>query len=246
MLKGKAWKYGDDVDTDVIIPARRLTSSDPEVLKQHCMEDLDPEFASRVASGDVIVAGRNFGCGSSREHAPLAIKGAGVSAVIAESFARIFFRNAFNIGLPILESAEAAGSIERGDELEVDLESGLIRNLTKAAEYRARPLPAFMRELIADGGLVGHVRRLVAEGRLESSEETGPDGEEQAEEKREPGARMRELEEEGEPGGKSAPWVEEEQEGGREESLDDQLEREEREEEEEEEEKEEKEEEENE
>jgi len=209
MIKGKAWKYGDDVDTDVIIPARHLTTSDPDQLKGHCMEDLDPEFASKVSAGDVLVAGRNFGCGSSREHAPVAIKAAGVSCVIAASFARIFYRNSINIGLPILECAEAAEGIETGDEIEADLAAGRIRNLTKGAEYAAAPLPEFIRELVEEGGLMAHVRKLIAEGGVSPGGEEGKEPE-QEEEKKEPGARMKELEEESEKG-KAAPWVEDEE-----------------------------------
>ncbi len=159
VLRGRAWKYGDNVDTDVIIPARYLATTDPGELARHCLEDLDPSFASAVKSGDFIVAGRNFGCGSSREHAPLAIKAAGVSCVIAGSFARIFFRNAINIGLPILESPEASQDIRSGDELEVDLSRGEIRNLTRGKTYRAKPLPPFIREIVAAGGLMNRLRQ---------------------------------------------------------------------------------------
>jgi len=147
------------VDTDAIIPARYLNTSDPEHLGRHCMEDADPSFASRVSKGDVIVAGKNFGCGSSREHAPIAIKACGVSCVIASSFARIFFRNSFNMGLPIFESDEASAEIREGDTVEVDASTGLIRDLTTGREYRARPIPAFMQELIEDGGLMEHIRK---------------------------------------------------------------------------------------
>lgn len=164
-LRGRAWKFGHDIDTDVIIPARYLNTSDPAELARHCMEDADPSFAARVQPGDIIVAGKNFGCGSSREHAPLAIKACGVSCVIAASFARIFYRNAFNIGLPILESPEAAADIQQGDEVEVDLGSGTITNLTRGRQYRAAPVPPFMQEIIAAGGLINYVRR-----RLEKDE----------------------------------------------------------------------------
>ena len=157
-LKGKAHKYGDNVDTDVIIPARHLNVSDTAELAKHCLEDLDPEFLGKVQPGDIIVAGSNFGCGSSREHAPLAIKGAGVSCVIAESFARIFFRNAINVGLPILACPEAARETETGDEIEVDLESGRITNLTRDECYQAQPFPEFLREIIDRGGLVEYAR----------------------------------------------------------------------------------------
>ena len=158
-LKGTVHRFGNDVDTDAIIPARYLNTSDPEHLGRHCMEDADPSFASRVGRGDVIVAGKNFGCGSSREHAPIAIKACGVSCVIASSFARIFFRNSFNMGLPIFESDEASAEIREGDTVEVDASTGLIRDLTTGREYRARPIPPFMQELIADGGLMEHIRK---------------------------------------------------------------------------------------
>lgn len=158
-LKGKAWVFGDNVDTDVIIPARYLNTTRPEELAVHCMEDIDPDFSKKVSKGDIIVAGRNFGCGSSREHAPIAIKGAGVSCVIARSFARIFFRNAINIGLPVLECGEAVESIKAGDEVEVDLERGIIRDLTAGREFAARPYPPFLEEIIRAGGLLEYVRR---------------------------------------------------------------------------------------
>jgi 3-isopropylmalate/(R)-2-methylmalate dehydratase small subunit len=163
-LKGQVWKFGADVDTDVIIPARYLSSTDPEELAGHAMEGLMPDFPNRVKSGDVIVADKNFGCGSSREHAPLALKAAGVSCVIAKSFARIFYRNSFNLGLPLLESAEAAEGVSVGDALEVDLSSGRIKNLTTGAEYQARPIPPFMQELLDDGGLMQHVMKKVRAG----------------------------------------------------------------------------------
>ena len=151
LFRGRVWKYGDNVDTDVIIPARYLNTTDPAELARHCLEDLDPSFAREHRPGDIIVAGRNFGCGSSREHAPLAIKGAGVAAVVAESFARIFFRNAINIGLPIFEAAEAAREARSGDVLEIAASEGVIRNLTRGREYRVRPLPPFIQEIIAAG-----------------------------------------------------------------------------------------------
>ncbi|MCU0576788.1 MAG: 3-isopropylmalate dehydratase small subunit [Desulfobacterota bacterium] len=159
IFKGKAYTFGSDVDTDAIIPARYLSTSDPDVLKLHCMEDADPEFPNKVKPGDIIVAGKNFGCGSSREHAPIAIKAAGVGCVIASSFARIFFRNSFNMGLPIFESDEASGAIRGGDMVEVDADSGVIRNLTTGARFQAKPIPSFMQELIADGGLMEHIRK---------------------------------------------------------------------------------------
>jgi 3-isopropylmalate/(R)-2-methylmalate dehydratase small subunit len=157
-MKGKVWKYGDNVDTDVIIPARYLNVSSTEELAQHCMEDLDPTFAEAVQAGDVIVAGENFGCGSSREHAPLAIKGAGVSCVVAQSFARIFYRNAINVGLPILEAPAAAESSESGHQLEIDLQEGQIRNVTTGQVFRSEPYPPFMMEIIGAGGLVPYTR----------------------------------------------------------------------------------------
>lgn len=153
-LKGRVWAYGDDVDTDVIIPAKYLNTSDPDELASHVMEGAGTEMAGNVKPGDIIVAGKNFGCGSSREHAPIAIKAAGVGAVVAGSFARIFYRNAFNIGLPIFESPEAIKGVEKGDELEIDAGTGVIRNLTKGTEFKAKPIPEFMRDLIEKGGLV--------------------------------------------------------------------------------------------
>ncbi len=158
-IKGKAWTFGNDVDTDVIIPARYLNTTDPEILAAHCMEDADPNFARTVNAGDILVAGKNFGCGSSREHAPIAIKGAGIGCVIAESFARIFYRNAFNMGLPILECPEAAAGIVQGDDIEVDLEHGAIVNHTRQQTYRARPVPPFMQQLLQSGGLMGYVQK---------------------------------------------------------------------------------------
>ncbi len=159
IFKGRAFCFGDDIDTDAIIPARYLSTSDPGVLKRHCMEDADPEFAGKVSPGDIIVAGKNFGCGSSREHAPIAIKASGISCVIAGSFARIFFRNSFNMGLPIFESEEASRAITEGDLVEVDAGKGIIKNLTTGEEFRARPIPAFMQQLIEDGGLIEHIRK---------------------------------------------------------------------------------------
>ena len=159
MLKGKVHKYGADVNTDVIIPARYLNLSEPAELAEHCMEDIDPEFLNRVKPGDIMVATTNFGCGSSREHAPLAIKASGISCIIAKSFARIFFRNAINIGLPLLECDEAVDKIEEGDMLEVDLSGGRIKNLTNGMEFTAKPYPDFMAELIAAGGLIEHTKK---------------------------------------------------------------------------------------
>lgn len=160
-LQGKVWRFGNDVDTDLIIPARYLNTSDPKELAQHCMEDADPTFAGKVGQGDIIAAGKNFGCGSSREHAPIAIKAAGVSCVIAASFARIFYRNAINIGLPILESAEASQRIAEGDQVEVDLDTGKIINLTKNETYQATAFPPFMQELINTGGLIEYVKKRI-------------------------------------------------------------------------------------
>lgn len=154
---GKVFKYGDNVDTDVIIPARYLNSSDPAELAAHCMEDIDKEFVKKVKKSDMIVADKNFGCGSSREHAPLAIKAAGVSCVIAETFARIFYRNAINIGLPIVECPEAAKGIEDGDEVEVDFDSGMITNKTKGTTFQGQAFPEFMQKIIKAEGLVNYI-----------------------------------------------------------------------------------------
>ena len=154
---GTVFKYGDNVDTDVIIPARYLNSSDPAELAQHCMEDIDKDFVKKVAKGDMIVAAKNFGCGSSREHAPLALKTAGVSCVIARSFARIFYRNSINIGFPILECPEAADAIEEGDQVEVDFETGVIRDLTKGTQFEAQAFPPFLQKMIEANGLVNYV-----------------------------------------------------------------------------------------
>lgn len=161
LLKGKAWNFGDNIDTDAIIPARRLNTSEPAELAKYAMEDADPTFASKVGVGDIIVAGRNFGCGSSREHAPIAIKAVGVSCVIAESFARIFYRNSINIGLPILESPEAAKAIKEGHEVEVDAAKGEIKNLTTGATYSATPFPDFIQKIITAGGLMNYVAERV-------------------------------------------------------------------------------------
>lgn len=155
---GKVHKFGTNIDTDAIIPARYLNTFDPQELARHCMEDADPDFPNKVKAGDIIVAEKNFGCGSSREHAPIAIKGARVSCVIADSFARIFYRNAINIGLPILESPEAAAAIQEGDEVEVELETGKIKNLRTGQEFQATPFPAFMQGIIAQGGLINYVK----------------------------------------------------------------------------------------
>lgn len=155
---GKVFKYGDNVDTDVIIPARYLNTSDPKELASHCMEDIDLNFANNVKPGDIIVANKNFGCGSSREHAPIAIKESGISCVIASTFARIFYINAINIGLPILECDEAVKSIEAGDELEVNFDTGVIKNLTKDEEYQGEAFPEFMQNIINNNGLIGYIK----------------------------------------------------------------------------------------
>ena len=156
--KGRVFKYGDNVDTDVIIPARYLNSFDAKELATHAMVDLDPTFVERVQPGDIIVAKKNFGCGSSREHAPLALKTAGVSCVIAKSFARIFYRNSINIGLPIIECPEAVDAISEGDKLKADMDAGVIYNLTTGEEYKAEPFPAFIQEIITTGGLIESIK----------------------------------------------------------------------------------------
>jgi len=157
--KGQVFKYGDNVDTDVIIPARYLNDSRPEALAAHCMEDIDATFPQRVKPGDIIVAEKNFGCGSSREHAPIAIKASGISCVVAETFARIFYRNAINIGLPILECPQAAAAIKAGEEIEIDFTSGTISNLSTGEKFEAAPFPQFMQELMAAGGLVERTKK---------------------------------------------------------------------------------------
>jgi 3-isopropylmalate/(R)-2-methylmalate dehydratase small subunit len=161
ILKGKVWKFGDNIDTDAIIPARYLNTSDPNELARHIMEDADKDFPSKVQSGDLIIAEANFGCGSSREHAPIAIKAAGIQAVVAKSFARIFYRNAFNIGLPIFESEEASEKISEGDEIEIDADKGIIKNTSKNEEYTAKPIPPFMQELISAGGLIEWTKKRI-------------------------------------------------------------------------------------
>ena len=162
MMTGKVFKYGANVDTDAIIPARYLNVSEPAELAQHCMEDIDSDFAQKVKPGDIIVATTNFGCGSSREHAPIAIKAAGVSAVVAKSFARIFFRNAINIGLPLLESPETVDNTNAGDVLQIELETGTINNITRGKTFKAKPYPRFMSEIIASGGLVEYTKKKIA------------------------------------------------------------------------------------
>ena len=155
-VSGKVFKYGDNIDTDVIIPARHLTSADPEHLKEHCMEDIDKSFKDRVKRGDIMVAGKNFGCGSSREHAPVAIKASGIALVIANDFARIFYRNSINVGLPILECPEAAEKIIDGDEIEADFDTGVIIDKTTGERFESKPFPEFIKNIMANGGLVGY------------------------------------------------------------------------------------------
>ncbi|MBL4933839.1 3-isopropylmalate dehydratase small subunit [Clostridium paridis] len=155
---GKVFRYGDNVDTDVIIPARYLNTSDPKELAAHCMEDIDDTFASKVKASDIIVADKNFGCGSSREHAPISIKESGISCVIAKTFARIFYRNAINIGLPILECPEAVENINAGDQVEVDFNTGIIKNLTSGKEFQGEPFPEFMQKIINSNGLVEYIK----------------------------------------------------------------------------------------
>jgi 3-isopropylmalate/(R)-2-methylmalate dehydratase small subunit len=164
-MRGKVHRYGSDVNTDVIIPARYLNESDPDELARHCMEDIDRDFVSRVQAGDIIVADTNFGCGSSREHAPLAIKAAGVGCIVAKSFGRIFFRNALNIGLPILECVEAVDNTGQGDVLDVELSTGEIVNVTRGLTFKAKPFPDFMLQLMEAGGLIEYTRRRVQSGR---------------------------------------------------------------------------------
>lgn len=156
--KGYSWSYGDNVDTDVIIPARYLNTSDPKELASHCMEDIDKSFANSVNEGDIMVAGENFGCGSSREHAPIAIKESGISVVIAKTFARIFFRNAINIGLPILEHPTMPDETDKGDEIEIDLTTGIVKNLTKGKEYQCAKFPPAIQDLIQKGGLINYTK----------------------------------------------------------------------------------------
>lgn len=161
ILKGNVWKFGDHIDTDVIIPARYLNTSDPEELASHCMEDYNKDFIGKIKHGDIIVAGENFGCGSSREHAPIAIKAAGISCVIAKSFARIFFRNAINIGLPIFESGEVYEESQQGDVIEVNTEQGIINNLNNHQNFQINPMPGFIQNIISAGGLVEYTKREV-------------------------------------------------------------------------------------
>lgn len=161
--KGYAWKFGDDIDTDLIIPARYLNTSDPDELAKHCMEDADPEFSKKISKGDIICAGKNFGCGSSREHAPIAIQAAGISCVIAVSFARIFYRNAFNTGLPILECPDAY-TLKTGMKLHVDMDAGKITDTETGRVFQATAIPEFMQELIKSGGLMNHIRKRIQQG----------------------------------------------------------------------------------
>jgi len=158
-IEGRVWKFGADVDTDAIIPARYLNQSDPKVLAKHAMEDERPEFTQKVKKGDILLANKNFGCGSSREHAPLALKTAGISCIIAKTFARIFYRNGLNLGLPLLESSEASQAIAEGDRVRVNLATGEIFDLTQKKKFFAKPIPPFMQELIRDGGLIRHLRK---------------------------------------------------------------------------------------
>lgn len=157
-MKGKAWKFGDDVDTDIIIPGRYLVLTDEKELAKHLMEGSDPEFSEKVKKGDIIVAGKNFGCGSSREHAPIAIKGAGISAVVAESFARIFYRNAINVGIPLLESKDISKNVSNGDEIEIDMEKGILRNLNTSKEFEIKSMPKFMLKILNKGGLIPYLK----------------------------------------------------------------------------------------
>lgn len=161
MYKGKVWKVGNDIDTDVIIAARYLNDASDENMRKHCLEDAIPNFSEVITAGDILVAGKNFGCGSSREHAPISIKAAGISCVIAESFARIFYRNAINIGLPIITNPQAAQEIAAGDKLEVDTEQGVLRNVTQGKEYAIEPFPPFLQEIISAGNLLNYVKNKV-------------------------------------------------------------------------------------
>lgn len=165
MVKGKAWKFGDDINTDLVIPARYLNTSDPKELARHCLEGADAEFPKKVRSGDIVVAGKNFGCGSSREHAPIALKAAGISCIVAKSFARIFYRNSFNMGLPILECPEAVDAVSEGHEVEVSLESGTITDVSSGKTFRAKPIPPFMQDLVNAGGLLSYIMQRSQHGK---------------------------------------------------------------------------------
>jgi 3-isopropylmalate/(R)-2-methylmalate dehydratase small subunit len=162
-MKGKAWKFGNDIDTDLILPGRYLVLRDPKDLAAHVMEGADPEFPKKVKSGDIMVGGTNFGCGSSREHAPIAMKGAGISVVVAESFARIFYRNAINIGLPLIEVKDISKHVSEGDELEIDMEKGILKNLNTNEEFEIKGLPEFMLEILNEGGLIPYLKDKVNE-----------------------------------------------------------------------------------
>jgi 3-isopropylmalate dehydratase small subunit len=164
-IEGRIWKFGSDVDTDAIIPARYLNQSDPKELAKHVMEDERPEFLKKVRKGDILLAKKNFGCGSSREHAPLALKAVGISCIIAKSFARIFYRNGLNLGLPLLESSEASEGIKERDQVRVNLTTGEIFDLTQKRKYLAKPIPSFMQDLIRDGGLIRHLRKRGLKGK---------------------------------------------------------------------------------
>ncbi len=166
VIRGRVWKYGDDIDTDKIIPARYLTTTDPKELAKHCLEDEDPTFPGKVKEGDIIVAGKNFGSGSSREHAVLAIKGAGVSAVVAKSFARIFFRNSINRAMPIVECPEIVDITETGDELEIDLEKGIVKNLKKGKEFSIKPFPKVLFEIFKHGGLLNYAKAKIQNSKI--------------------------------------------------------------------------------
>lgn len=168
ILRGRAWKFGDDVDTDVIIPVQYCITTDPHEFGRHCMEGIDPDFHDKVKPGDIMVAKRNFGCGSSREPAPIAIKAIGISCIIAKTFARIFYRNAFNVGLPILECADAPDHIEEGHEIEVNLDTGEIQDLSLSQSFQAKPIPPFMQDLLRDGGLMNHLAKKLGRRRENS------------------------------------------------------------------------------
>jgi 3-isopropylmalate/(R)-2-methylmalate dehydratase small subunit len=159
ILRGNAWIFGDNIDTDVIIPVKYTNTNDPQEFGRHCMEGIDPDFPRKIKPGDIIVAKKNFGCGSSREPAPISIKAIGISCIIAKTFARIFYRNAFNVGLPLLECEEAPEQIDVGHDLEVNLDTGEIKNLSSAASFKAKPIPPFMQDLIRDGGLMNHIAK---------------------------------------------------------------------------------------
>jgi 3-isopropylmalate/(R)-2-methylmalate dehydratase small subunit len=162
-IEGRVWKFGDDIDTDIIIPGRYLVLTDENELAKHAMEGLDPEFYNKTKDGDIILAGKNFGCGSSREHAPIALKAAGISAVVAESFARIFYRNAINVGLPLLESEKISSSFDEGEEIELDMDKGVLKNERTGKEYEVKKLPEFMLEILNNGGLIPYLREKLKE-----------------------------------------------------------------------------------